>query len=404
MGGGGAYETFTGADDERDLSGGKPRGVGVASKVRYLDGKWSRQVAMIEVDKGLADVVVGETAISLVDGANGALYYRGRNVDELVDWPFAEVAAWVLTGRRGMGHELEAELTASAALSAREAGLVLGLPRTTHPMLALQCAAVGLDDSERFADYGEAAPGLAVAAKLPTLIATHLAGAMLPPNDQANGIDRFLAQIDAPGGAAARRAFETMQILQIEHGFNASTYAARVIASTLAPVQSVIAGAIGTLHGRLHGGADQAALEAADRVGSPDQAAQFVDACIARKQRVMGMGHREYRTLDPRAKHARRWAQALTQGTEHEATFETLAAIERRFNERMAERGKAMHANIEFYKGLIYRALGLPARYFTACFAMARVFGYLAHFMESRQDNRLIRPAVRYVGPTVAVG
>lgn len=354
---------------------------------------------MLEVDKGLADVVVGETAISLVDGDNGALYYRGRNVEELVDWPFAEVAAWVLTGRRRVG--LETELAASAALSAREARLVLDLPRTMHPMQALQCAAVGLDDTEHFADYGEAAQGLAIAAKLPALIATHLTGRILPPSHEPNPIDRFLSQIGAPRSDTARRAFETMQILQIEHGFNASTFAARVIASTLAPVQNAIAGAIGTLHGRLHGGADQAALEAADRVGSPAKAAGFVDDCIARKERVMGMGHREYRTLDPRAKHARHWAQALTEGTEHEATFETLAAIERRFNERMAERGKALHANIEFYKGLIYRALGLPAQYFTACFAMARVFGYLAHFIESRQDNRLIRPAVRYVGPQV---
>lgn len=356
---------------------------------------------MLEVDKGLADVVVGETAISLVDGDNGALYYRGRDVEELLDWPFAEVAAWVLTGRRRIG--LETELAASAALSAREARLVLDLPGTVHPMQALQCAAVGLDDTELFADYGEAAQGLAVAAKLPALIATHLAGDILPSNHEPNPIDRFLSQIRAPCSDTARRAFETMQILQIEHGFNAGTFAARVIASTLAPVQNVIAGAIGTLHGRLHGGADQAALEAADRVGSPAKAAQFVDDCIARKGRVMGMGHREYRTLDPRAKHARHWAQALTEGTEHEATFETLAAIERRFNERMAERGKAMHANIEFYKGLIYRAVGLPAQYFTSCFAMARVFGYLAHFIESRQDNRLIRPAVRYVGPLVSV-
>ena len=113
----------------------------------------------------------------------------------------------------------------------------------------------------------------------------------------------------------------------------------------------------------------------------------------------MGMGRRECRVPDPRAKYARQLAQEVPAGTEHEATFHTLAAIERRFKGRMAEWGKARCANIELYKGLIYRALGLPAPYFTVCFAMARVFGYLAHFMESRRDNRLIRPAVRYVGP-----
>ena len=357
---------------------------------------------MIKVDGSLENVVVGETAISFVDGARGALYYRGLSIDALVDWPFADVAAWVLHGDRQRGAGLEAELAEGAPLSERESELMLGYPRALHPMQALQSAAAALDETHLFQEYGEAAQGLAIAAKLPAMVATRLAGRNPPRCDEPSYIDRFLKQIHAPGTENTRRAFQVMQILQLEHGFNASTFAARVIASTLAPVQNVLAGAIGALHGRLHGGADQAALEAADRVGDACRAADFVDGCIARTEKVMGMGHREYRVLDPRAKYAKELAQALTAGTEHERTFATLAAIERRFGERMAERGRALHANVEFYKGLIYRALGLPPAYFTCGFAMARVFGYLAHFMESRRSNRLMRPAVRYVGPAPA--
>ena len=155
------------------------------------------------------------------------------------------------------------------------------------------------------------------------------------------------------------------------------------------------------LHGVLHGGADQAALETADRVGSPERAAEFVDRCLATGEKVMGMGHREYKVVDPRAVHLKRLAEQLTAGTEHEVTFRTLQAIEARFTERMAEQGKDLYANVEFYKGLVFRVLGLPPRFFTALFGMARVFGYLAHFAECRQDNRIVRPQAHYVGPRV---
>jgi citrate synthase len=191
------------------------------------------------------------------------------------------------------------------------------------------------------------------------------------------------------------------QILQIEHSLNASTFVARATASTLAPVENALSSAFGALHGVLHGGADQAALETADQVGGPEQAAAFVDECLASKTKVMGMGHREYRVLDPRAKYLKSLAEDLCRGSEHENTYRTLVAIENRFTERMAEQGKSLYANLEFYKGLIYRTLGLPTPFFTANFAMARVYGYLAHFIESRQDNRLVRPRAEYVGHPV---
>jgi citrate synthase len=209
---------------------------------------------------------------------------------------------------------------------------------------------------------------------------------------------RFLAQMGFASNAELTHAFNVTQILQIEHSFNASTFAARVVASTLAPVENVLAAALGALHGALHGGADQAALEMAIEVGDPARAADFVDECLANGRKIMGMGHREYRVLDPRARFVKALAADLAKGTSLESLYLTLEGIEARISERMAERGTELHANLEFYKGIVYRAAGLPTDFFTAAFAMARVYGYLAHFIESRINNRIIRPAAKYIG------
>jgi len=361
----------------------------------------------MEIHKGLDGIVVDTTAVSLVDGAGGELSYRGHPIESLVRRPFAEVAALVSTGEFDPG--FATALTTASALSRREEELVLSLPAAVHPMHLLQGLTPLLDHADgfaahEFADRGDAAHGFVIAAKLPTLIATHFRRHSVAELRAADPVEQFLRQIGAPEGTAARRAFEVAQILQIEHGFNAGTFTARVVASTLAPVENALSAAFGALHGVLHGGADQAALETADRVGGPERAAEFVDTCLARRERVMGMGHREYRVVDPRARHLKVLAESLTAGTPHEVTFRTLEAIESRFTERMAEQGKALYANVEFYKGLVFRVMGLPPRFFTALFAMARVFGYLAHFSESREDNRLVRPQAHYVGPAVRRG
>jgi citrate synthase len=360
----------------------------------------------MQIHKGLDGVVVDTTAISLVDGARGQLSYRGHDIATLVERPFAEVAALVATGRADPA--FAPLLTQHSRLSAREEALVLALPESAHPMHVLQGLTPLLDRSDAFAELcasaglADAAQGFAAAAKIPALIATHFRRASVADVRAADPIAQFLGQIGAPDRDDARRAFEVAQILQIEHGFNAGTFTARVVASTLAPVENALSAAFGALHGVLHGGADQAALETADRVGAPERAATFVDACLASGEKVMGMGHREYRVVDPRAVHLKSMAGRLVAGTEHEITFRTLEAIEARFTERMAERGKDLYANVEFYKGLVFRTLGLPPRFFTALFGMARVFGYLAHFVESREDNRLVRPQAHYVGPAVA--
>jgi len=375
----------------------------------------------MQIHKGLDGVVVDTTAVSLVDGVNGQLSYRGYAIDALLNRPFAEVASLVATG--GFDSGFGEALTQASALSSREEAMVLDLPEETHPMHVLQGLTPLLDHGDpsgrfgdpsgrfgdpsgRFGDpsgrFGDAAQGFVVAAKLPSLVATHFGRHSVAGLAAADPIEQFLLQIDAPASPIARRAFETAQILQLEHGFNAGTFTARVVASTLAPVENALSAAFGALHGVLHGGADQAALETADRVGCPEKASAFVDACLANREKVMGMGHREYKVVDPRARHLKGLAEQLTLGSEHEVAYRTLEAIEARFTERMAEQGKALYANVEFYKGLVFRTLGLPPRFFTALFAMARVFGYLAHFTESREDNRIVRPQAKYVGPPVS--
>ena len=152
------------------------------------------------------------------------------------------------------------------------------------------------------------------------------------------------------------------------------------------------------MFGVLHGGADEAALNDAKRVGSPDAAVQFIDELLESKGKLMGMGHREYRTVDPRSLILKPMAERLCQGTEHENVFKTLEALELEFNRRMNLKGKDIWANVEFYKGAVYEALGIPSNYFTSMFTMSRMVGWLAHFIEGRKGNKIIRPKANYIG------
>ena len=362
--------------------------------------------------RDLAGVFVGDTAISDVDGEAGLLSYRGIDINDLVGVPYLHVVWMVLFGEwpnEQQKSRLKAFMCKHSRLSHSEIDLLQQVPRDLHPMLMLQGMVPLLTPpTEQLLGMGEdAETGLFLAAKITGLVAAHYrlgqSKVILPPTPGKLFHENFLTMFHGKAPTAdQQRMLDAAQILQIEHSFNASTFVARACASTLAPVENALSAAFGTLHGVLHGGADQAALETADQVGSPDKAAAFVDECLATKTKVMGMGHREYKVLDPRARYLKALAADLCAGTDHEQTYQTLVAIEDRFIERMAEDGKALYANLEFYKGVIYRTLGIPTPFFTANFALARVYGYLAHFMESRQDNRLVRPKALYTGRTVS--
>lgn len=171
-----------------------------------------------------------------------------------------------------------------------------------------------------------------------------------------------------------------------------------MVGSTLAPVDAVFSAAIGALFGILHGGADQAALKDAKLVGSPENAEHYTDQLFADKALLMGMGHREYRTVDPRASILKPIAKALCLDSDYENEYLTLAALEAAFNSRMKAKGKEVWANVKFFKGAVYEAIGIPEDYFTALFAMSRCVGWLAHFVECRSDSKIIRPKAQYIG------
>lgn len=367
---------------------------------------------MSDVTKGLAGVVAGETAISLIDGEKGELRYRGYAIEDLVQGvSFAEVAGLVIDG----------ELPDAAALDELEEMLsertlpesVKALLRTqspgTHPMAIVQAALPLLaSSSERDVPRARNRAAqrrilLQACSRLPSLVASwsrvREGGDIPEPDPRLSlhaGFLRMLRGKDPDPRDVA--VLDLVQSLQVEHGFNASTFTTRVVASTLAPAHAVLSAGVGALAGPLHGGADEAAWRMALEVGEPSRAAAWVDAALARGERIMGLGHREYRVVDPRAIILRREAEALAGRLADPGPLRALAAVEDHAEAVFAARGLRMRANVEFWKGAVFAALGIPADFFTTLFVMARSFGWAAHALEVWDEPHLIRPQAAYIG------
>lgn len=359
----------------------------------------------------LAGVIVGETAISDVNGEQGLLSYRGIDINDLVGVPYLHVVWMVLFGDWPSEQEksrLKAFMCKHSRLTHGEIDLLQQVSRDLHPMLMLQGLVPLLKlPAEQLLGKGEDAEhGLFLAAKISGLVAAHhrlgQSKVALPPTPGKLFHENFLTMFHGRKPSdEQRRMLDAAQILQIEHSFNSGTFAGRVCAGTQAPIQSCISASIGTLFGKLHGGADQAALEMAMDIGSPERADEYVKDCLANKIKIMGMGHREYRTVDPRAKILKPMAMELCQDPESRNLLDTLVAVEDACQREFADKGREIWANVEFYKGAVFHSLGIPTHYFTAMFAMARVYGYVAHFLEFRQNSCLIRPRAQYTGPAV---
>ncbi|MGH8179100.1 MAG: citrate/2-methylcitrate synthase [Steroidobacter sp.] len=365
----------------------------------------------IDIRKGLEGVLADSTAVSLVDGDAGRLSYRGYPIEALVQRRFAEVMHLVVFGELPDADrlkEVEEFLWHAGRLPAELPASLRELARHgAHPMATLQSIMplLTLDPPElRLGRTAEEQEGLVVAARMPAAIAViHAALRDHPehpyPQSRRYG-ERYLQLINGRTPTPDQvEAFECTQILQLEHGFNASTFTARVVTSTLAPPASALAAAVGALYGPLHGGADQAAIEMAFEIADPRRAAEFVTESLATKRIVMGMGHREYRTVDPRSKIIQTMAAKVATDPEPRRLLEILRAVDASFIEQTSNRPRVLRANLEFYKGVVCLSLGIPKEFFTVTFAASRVFGWVAHIVEQRQDNRLIRPSAHYVGP-----
>lgn len=365
-----------------------------------------------ELARGMAGVTADRSAISSIDGAKGELRYRGYRIEELVARAsFLEVVGLVLDGERpgaaGVA-ALEAALR-ERALPAAALEVLGRLPKDTHPMTALQVVLPLLDGPADKASVrlgaraAQRARLLALAAKLPTALAAWLRlregkAALGPDPTLAFHADFLRMHAGAPPTAPDVAVLDALQVMLLEHGFNASTFAGRTVASTLAPLSVTLSAAVGALAGPLHGGADEAAWRMALTVGSPGAAPAWVDAALARGEKLPGLGHREYKVVDPRAVVLRPMALELGRRAGLGTAVETLVAIDEHAAARFAAKGKAVRANVEFYKGAVLASLGLPPDAFTAMFVLARVFGWGAHVLELWDDHALYRPQALYSG------
>jgi citrate synthase len=368
-------------------------------------------VTAATINKGLEGVVVNTTSVSHVDGEAGRLYYRGEPIESLATRRFAEVMHLAVFGALPdaarlaevekylwEAGRLPPEFKATLRQLARHGGHPMATLQAVAPLLALEPPTVRLGRSNAEEE------GLVIAARIPAVIATiHAALQDHPdpvyPASRRYG-ERFLQMFEgADTSPAAVDVLEATQILQLDHSFNASTFTARVVTSTDAPPASALAAAMGALFGPKHGAADQLALEMAQEVGDPKNAEQFVATCLSTGRLVMGMGHREYRVVDPRARIIKGLTARLTLNAEIRRLLDILFAVEESFIAQTAAKRRSLRANMEFYKGIIYLGLGIPKEYFTALFAASRAFGWTAHIVEQRVDNRIIRPAAEYIGP-----
>ncbi|RRQ81823.1 citrate synthase/methylcitrate synthase [Streptomyces griseofuscus] len=373
---------------------------------------------LVDVPRGLAGVVVTETEIGDVRGREGFYHYRQYSAVDLAAirrfedvWhllvhgtlPDAERAAAFAAetaALRRLPEEVRASLPAIAAAS-RVSGPLAGL-RTG---LSLLGAARGfrplydLDADRRRADT------LAACAAVPTLLtALYRLGQGLEPVEPREDLPHAANYLYMLTGAVPdprrARAVEQYLISTIDHGFNASTFTARVIASTGADAAACLTGAVGALSGPLHGGAPSRALDTLDEIGTPDRVDAWIRERVLAGERIMGFGHAVYRTEDPRSRMLREIALGFG-GPRVEFAVE----VERRVEAVLAELkpGRELHTNVEFYAGVVMELCGLPREMFTPTFAAGRVVGWSANILEQAADSKIIRPAARYVGPEPAV-
>jgi citrate synthase len=351
---------------------------------------------------GLKGVVAGETSLAMVDGAQGRLLYRGYPIGELVEHgTYAQVAELLWT--TNWPSEAHAPGLSCAPLPAEVVDSLRALPAETNAMDALRTgvSAWGAKAGLAWPPSAEQARELtAVAPSVLAAFARLRSGEEPIEPDASLGIPAgFLYQLAAtrPSDVDAR-ALEAYFIVCAEHGFNASTFTARVIVSTHSDVASAVVGAIGALKGPWHGGAPSEVVNQLHQMGSPAEAEAWIRAALGRGERLMGFGHRVYRAYDPRAAALRKVAEGLASVADW---LQSAIAIEETALRLLAEHKPdyPIKTNVEYYAAAVLQGVGLPPNLFPATFALARHAGWTAHALEQATANVLIRPDVRYVGP-----
>jgi citrate synthase len=362
----------------------------------------------IATPEGLEDVVAGTTAICTVDGINGRLIYRGYDIRDLGEHAtFEEVMYLLWKGdlpSRADLDTLNADLRASRALPTTVLERMRFFPRQIHPlhMLRTIVSSAAMDDPDVEDMSPEASYRKAV--RLVNLCASSVAAwhrlrqglEPVTPDAQLSHAANFLYMLNGERPSDVfERTMDVALTLHADHEFNASTFAGRVTAATLSDMHSAITSAIGALKGPLHGGANEAVISMLQAIGSLDRAEAHVVDALARKQRIMGFGHRVYRVEDPRAVFLRRMSRALGEQIGDLRWYEISEKVR-----EVVKREKGLEVNVDFYSASTYYTMGIPTDLFTAVFAVSRVSGWTAHVMEQYAHNRLIRPRGDYIGHT----
>ncbi len=358
---------------------------------------------------GLQNIPAARSSIGYVDGQLGRLEYRGIPIEELAGISsFLETAYLLIWGQLPSEEELAAfehDITRHRRIKYRIRDMMQCFPASGHPMDALQAsvAALGLFHSRRvFNDPAYIRRAIVrLMAKIPTMVAAfdHIrkGNDPLKPRDDLNYAANFLYMLNEqePDPLQAE-VFDTCLTLHAEHTLNASTFSARVTASTLTDPYAIVASAVGTLGGPLHGGANEAVIPMLEEIGTVENVRPYLDRKLERREKIMGFGHRVYRVKDPRTKILQNLAEKLFDRFGCDRYYGIAQELEKAVEERLGER--QIFSNVEFYSGLIYRQLGIPSDLFTPIFAIARTAGWLAHWKEQLETNRIYRPTQIYVG------
>ena len=363
----------------------------------------------IELRPGLDGVPATQSAICDIDGDQGLLTYRGYPMQDLAaNSSFLETAYLLIWGElpsRDQLAQFEHAVQMHRRVSFRVRDMMKCFPASGHPMDALQssAASLGLFYSRRAIDDPQYIYDAVVRliAKIPTMVAAFQLirkgqDPIQPRDDLAYSANFLYMLTEREPDPLAARIFDRCLMLHAEHSLNASTFSARVTASTLTDPYAVVASAVGTLAGPLHGGANEDVLAMLEQVGSPENAGAFLDEAIAAKRKIMGFGHREYKVKDPRAVILQSLVEEMFASFGHDDLYDVARAIEQEAESRLGPKG--IYPNVDFYSGLVYRKLGIPRDLFTPVFAIARVAGWLAHWREQLGANRIFRPSQIYSG------
>lgn len=360
-----------------------------------------------EIEKGLEGVVIAKSAITFIDGTQGILRYRGIDINELAEKSNFEETTFLLWNgtlpNKTQLSQFKKELTAHRPLPLEVVKLLKDLPKGAIPMEVARTAVSYMSTfprkkGETFDQFNRRR-SVQLTATLATIVASYerirKGKTPIKPDPKLEHAANFLYGLwGKKPDETSTKAFDAMSILYADHEMNASTFAAVVAISTLADLGGAVTSAISTLAGPLHGGSNQRVMEMLEEIGSTDQVEQYIDKELSAGRRIMGFGHRIYRTYDPRARILKGIAQKLTEEHGNTKWLEIAELVEKVVMDK-----KKLWPNIEFYAAVVLNALGVPKDMMPAVFGCNRVSGWIAHIYEQYADNRLIRPLTEYVGP-----